>query len=146
MGVRDVAGRTQIAVEFLHAREGEGIVDRREPGHRKILSDKSEDGGRLGDDALFGDECRYAAFRIDGQIFGRLLLLLGEVDPHRFERGAGVDQSDVGRQRAGAGRVIQLEHTVLPMVFQRLRSGQSVNWPANKTAQTMTGCSASLGP
>ena len=45
VGVGDVGGRGQVAGQFLHAREGEGIVQRRESGRRKALRHEGQQGG-----------------------------------------------------------------------------------------------------
>ena len=53
MRVRDMHGRAQIAVERLHLRECERIVERRKVRPWKALCNVNEDRRRFGEDALW---------------------------------------------------------------------------------------------
>ena len=101
MRVRDMNGRAEIAREAWNSREGEGVVERREPRLRVGLRDIDEQRRRFGQHAARRDQRGHAALRVDLQIVGRTLLGLGEVDAPRLVDRAGVLQRDMDGERAG---------------------------------------------
>ena len=107
VGVGDVGGRGQVAGQFLHAREGEGIVQRRESGRRKALRHEGQQGGGLGQHALGRGQCGHAALGVHAQVVRALLLPGGDVQFDQIELGAGFVQGDVGGQGASAGSGVE---------------------------------------
>ena len=110
MGMRDMHRCAEIVVERLQFGEGERIVERSEPRLGIALRNEGEDGWRFGQHAALGNQRRHATFRIDREILGLRLLGASEVDPSRFEGGAGLFERDMRRQGAGVGRIIESEH------------------------------------
>jgi hypothetical protein len=85
-------------------------VGRREVLGRHLVGDVLHDGRAFAQArAVVQLEHRHVAQRVDAVVVGAVLQLvrLG-AGQDRFEGQAGFAQRDVGRQRAGAGRVIQL--------------------------------------
>ena len=114
MRVRDVHGRAQIAVEFLHLGEREGVRQRREFCVGKTLRDEQKQAGRFGQCPAFGHERRNAALRVYSEVFGAPLGLRAEIEPHRLIRRTGFFERDVGRERTGPRSVIELQHRLDP--------------------------------
>ncbi len=83
-------------------------------------------GDHLDDDRAFGDEfagverqCRHLALRIDRQVVVAVFQLLGaQVDLDQVIGQTGLQQRDMGGERAGAGRIIQFHRIFLPSKFK----------------------------
>jgi hypothetical protein len=110
MGMRDMQGGAEIAVESLHLGKGEGIVERRELCRRKTLRHEGQHRWRLRQDAAIGHQRRHAAFGIDLEIVGRALLVGSKADPHCRIVGADIFQGDMRGERTGVRRVVELQH------------------------------------
>ena len=78
---------TEPVVHRLQFGQGKGVVQRRQPGLRVRLRQVQQQCRRLGDHAAIGHQCRHAALGVDGQEFGRLLLVGLEVQAHGLVAG-----------------------------------------------------------
>jgi hypothetical protein len=112
--MRDMNGGAQVAVEGLNATKSEGVGSWREPCARETLRNKCENGGRLGQNAIVGDQRRHATLWIDCEVFRLALIVGAEVEPHRVILRTCFLQCDVRGQCACTGSVEQLEHENLP--------------------------------
>ena len=106
MGVSDVKGRAQIAVERLQLRESKRIIEWRERSERKALRDVDEKRRRLGQNAARRNHCRHPCLGIDLEIGGRLLA-------RRSGLSVGTKLRRVVLKRAGGRRFAAGRYTLL---------------------------------
>ena len=106
MGVRNVHRRRQIAIEGLQLRKCEWIIHGGQIGCRIGLRDINQRRWCFSQDTFVSDQRRHTALRIDLQKVRGLLLILGEIYPMACVFSLRLLQCDMGRERAGTGRVI----------------------------------------
>src|SRR5450759_576614 len=107
-------GGAQVAVEGLNASESEGVGRWREPCAGKTLRNKCEDGGRLGQNSVVGDQRRHSTLWIDCEVCRLALIVGAEVEAHDGILRTCFLQCNVRGQRACTASVEQLEHQNLP--------------------------------
>ena len=95
MGVRDVKGRAQIAVERLHFSKCESIIQRSERRFRKTLGNEGQHRWRFGQNSARRYHCRNARLWVDFEIIGRLLFRPGKVYAPQFVLGSGVLECNI---------------------------------------------------
>jgi hypothetical protein len=80
--VRNMNGGAQVAIEGLNASESEGVGRWREPCAWETLRNECEDGGRLGQNTVVGDQRRHSTLWIDCKVFRLALIVRAELEAH----------------------------------------------------------------
>src|SRR5262249_18364724 len=100
----------EIAVEGLRLREGEWVVERGETRLRKALGDECEHRRRLGQDTALRHHGGHPPLGVNCKIFVAALFLGRQADPHGVVFRPRLLEGDMGGERAGVGRIVELDH------------------------------------
>jgi hypothetical protein len=90
------------------------IVEVEQSGGGKPMAEIGQDGRTLGQHEIAVGEGRDPPVRVEPEIFGGLVLALEDSHPLRLEQCAGLFEDDMRGERAGAGRVIERQHSNPP--------------------------------
>ncbi len=107
VGMGDMHGGGEEAVDLLHAGQQERVVQRRQFGIGEALRHIEQQGWGLGQGALLGDKGRHPPFGVDGKIRRITLLPCGEVDETGLERGICFQQGNLHGHGTSAGSEIE---------------------------------------
>ena len=117
------------------------IVEVEQPGSRKPMAEIAQDGGAFGQHVVAVGEGRDARMRVEGEIFGGLVLALHDRHPLRLEGRAGLLEHDMRGERTGARRVIERQHGKPPALSWRQSRDASSLSPSERDSRRPTASS-----